>query len=56
MTVDDVRFDERGLVPTVTQDLISGEVLMVAWMDRAALQATLQTGRAHYWSRSRQRL
>lgn len=54
--LDDVAFDERGLVPAVVQEAVTGEVLMVAWMDREALEATLRTGRAHYWSRSRRAL
>ncbi|MCC7068551.1 MAG: phosphoribosyl-AMP cyclohydrolase [Burkholderiales bacterium] len=49
-----VRFDARGLVPAIAQDAASGEVLMLAWMDRAALLRTLETGRACYYSRSRQ--
>ena len=51
-----VRFDDDGLVPVVTQDAASGEVLMVAFMNEAALTATRATGRVHYWSRSRGRL
>jgi phosphoribosyl-AMP cyclohydrolase len=47
------KFDEHGLLPCVTTDADSGEVLMLGWMDRAALAATLHTGEAHYWSRSR---
>lgn len=49
----DVRFDERGLVPVVAQDVASGAVLMLAWADREALTATLESGWAHYHSRSR---
>jgi phosphoribosyl-ATP pyrophosphohydrolase/phosphoribosyl-AMP cyclohydrolase len=56
MTADDLRFDERGLIPAVVQDADTGEVLMVAWMDRAALDATLTTGLSHFWSRSRGKL
>ncbi len=48
-----LRFDERGLVPVVAQDVGSGEVLMLAWADREALEATLESGFAHYHSRSR---
>ncbi len=48
--------DERGLLPAVAQQHDTGEVLMVAWMSRAAVEATLATGEAHYWSRSRGRL
>lgn len=54
--METVRFDERGLVPAIAQDVESGEVLMLAWMNRAALARTLQTGRVTYWSRSRQEL
>jgi phosphoribosyl-ATP pyrophosphohydrolase/phosphoribosyl-AMP cyclohydrolase len=53
---DAVKFDERGLVPVVAQDAASGEVLMLAWANRAALEATLASGQATYWSRSRQEL
>jgi len=52
-TVLDPKWDERGLIQTVTTDAASGEVLMVAHMNAAALAATLATGEAHYWSRSR---
>jgi phosphoribosyl-AMP cyclohydrolase len=45
-----------GLVPAVVQDAASGEVLMLAFMNREALQATLATGLAHFWSRNRARL
>lgn len=50
----EVRFDDRGLVPVVVQQWDTGEVLMVAWMDAEALRRTRETGRATYWSRSRQ--
>jgi len=50
------RFDENGLIPVVTTDAESGEVLMVAMMDRAALARTIEIGEAVYWSRSRQQL
>jgi phosphoribosyl-AMP cyclohydrolase len=48
-----VRFDERGLVAAVAQQHDSGEVLMLAWMNRDAVAETLATGRVCYWSRSR---
>lgn len=48
------RFDQQGLIPVVAQQWDSGEVLMVAWMDEEALRRTRETGRATYWSRSRQ--
>ena len=51
--VGKVRFDERGLVPTIVQDAGSGTVLMLAWMDREAIAATERTGEVHFHSRSR---
>ncbi len=53
MTLDELKFDGRGLVPAVVQEADSGEVLMVAWMDRPAVEKTLTTGVTHFWSRSR---
>ena len=54
MTPDSLAYDEHGLVPAVIQEAETGEVLMVAWMDREAVAATLRTGLTHFWSRSRQ--
>jgi len=54
--IDEVAWDRDGLVPAIAQDAVSGQVLMVAWMDREALSETVNTGRAVYWSRSRSRL
>jgi len=51
--VDAVRFDVAGLVAAIVQDEPTGEVLMVAWMNREALERTLSTGRMWFWSRSR---
>ena len=51
--LDRVSWDERGLVPVVTQEADTGEVLMQAYMDREALAATARDGLATYWSRSR---
>jgi phosphoribosyl-ATP pyrophosphohydrolase/phosphoribosyl-AMP cyclohydrolase len=51
--IEQVKFDERGLVPVVAQDARTGEMLMLAWANAEALGLTLETGRAHYWSRSR---
>lgn len=51
-----VRFDADGLVPVVVQDATSNDVLMLAFMNAAALDATRRSGRTHFWSRSRQRL
>ncbi|HHL40652.1 MAG TPA: bifunctional phosphoribosyl-AMP cyclohydrolase/phosphoribosyl-ATP diphosphatase HisIE [Deltaproteobacteria bacterium] len=52
----EIRFDERGLVAAVAQDAVTGEVLMVAWMNAEAVEKTLSSGKAHYYSRSRRRL
>jgi phosphoribosyl-AMP cyclohydrolase len=52
--IDAISFDADGLVPAVVQEQGSGEVLMVAWMNRDALVRTLETGRTWFWSRSRQ--
>jgi phosphoribosyl-ATP pyrophosphohydrolase/phosphoribosyl-AMP cyclohydrolase len=55
MNVDELRFDERGLIPAIVQSP-SGDVRMLAWMNRDALQQTLDTQRVTFWSRSRQTL
>jgi phosphoribosyl-AMP cyclohydrolase len=54
--LDAVRFDERGLVTAIAQEVLTQRILMVAWMDRQALEETARTGQAVYWSRSRRRL
>ncbi len=51
-----VRFDDRGLVPVVTQDASDNAVLMVAWANASAIRNAFETGRATYWSRSRKSL
>jgi phosphoribosyl-ATP pyrophosphohydrolase/phosphoribosyl-AMP cyclohydrolase len=56
VTPDDLAYDDRGLIPAVVQEAETGEVLMVAWMDRTAVGRTLETGLTHFWSRSRQAL
>lgn len=56
VTLEQLRFDDRGLIPIVTQDAQSGEVLMLAYANREALEHTLQTKQAHYYSRSRNEL
>ena len=48
-----VKFDQTGLVPAIAQDAVTNEILMVAWMDRAAFLRTVETGKACYFSRSR---
>lgn len=54
--LDDLKWDGDGLIPAVVQETETGEVLMVAWMDREALAKTLESGLAHFWSRSRRAL
>ena len=54
--MQELKFDEKGLVCAIAQDYESGEVLMQAYMNAEAYQKTLETGYAHYWSRSRQKL
>ncbi|MFA6921677.1 MAG: phosphoribosyl-AMP cyclohydrolase [Gallionella sp.] len=54
--LDKVKWQEDGLVPAIAQDAVTGRVLMVAWMNRDALQLTCQKNEAVYWSRSRNRL
>jgi phosphoribosyl-AMP cyclohydrolase len=51
-----LKFDSNGLIPAVVQDAQTKQILMVAWMDALALQRTQETGKAHFWSRSRQEL
>lgn len=53
--VDEINFDSKGLIPVITQDAVSQEVLMLAWMNKKTMQETLATGRMTYWSRSRQK-
>lgn len=51
-----VTFDQNGLIPAIAQDADTGTILMVAWMNAESLAETFATGRAVYWSRSRQKL
>jgi phosphoribosyl-AMP cyclohydrolase len=53
MWLDEVKWDDAGLVPAIAQDKTSGRILMMAWMNREALELTARTGFAHYYSRSR---
>jgi len=53
--IEQLKFNEQGLIPAIVQDAKTGEVLMMAWMNREALQRTIETGKATYWSRSRQK-
>ena len=54
--LDKVKWADDGLVPAIAQDAASGRVLNLAWMNREALARTVETGEAHYWSRSRAKL
>jgi len=54
--VEQIRYDERGLVPAIVQDYLDGTVLMMAWMNQESLQKTLDTGDTWFWSRSRSQL
>ena len=53
---EQLKWNAQGLVPAIAQDWQSGEILMLAWMNRESLQLSIQEGRAVYWSRSRQAL
>ncbi len=54
--LDSLKFDSAGLIPLIVQDIANGQVLMMAWMNREALEKTLATGKIHTYSRSRGRL
>ncbi|MGH8658834.1 MAG: phosphoribosyl-AMP cyclohydrolase [Gammaproteobacteria bacterium] len=54
--LDQLRWNDEGLIPAVAQEYVSGKVLMLAWMNREALRRTVEEGYAVYWSRSRDRL
>ena len=54
--LDRIKWQQDGLVPVVAQEAGSGRVLTLAWMNREALDRTVQSGEAHYWSRSRRKL
>ena len=53
--LDKIKYDANGLVPAVMQDYENGEILMVAYMNSESLKTTLETGKTHFWSRSRQK-
>jgi len=54
--LDEIKWNDAGLVPAVVQDAVDGRILMMAWMNRDALSLTAQQGTAVYWSRSRKKL
>ncbi len=56
MNLDDLNFDDRGLIPVIVQDADGDDVLMMAWANREALQRSLDEGLMVYWSRSRHEL
>ena len=53
---EQLKFNSDGLIPAIIQEQSTGRVLMMAWMNRASLQTTIETGQTHFWSRSRQKL
>ena len=54
--LDDIKWDEDGLVPAIAQETVTGKILMMAWMNRESLELSVKEGRAIYWSRSRNKL
>jgi phosphoribosyl-AMP cyclohydrolase len=50
-----LKFDADGLIPAIIQDQTTGRVLMMAWMNRASIEKTIETGKTHFWSRSRRK-
>ena len=54
--LEGLKFDANGLIPAIVQDHATGEVLMMAWMNREALRRTVETGKTHFFSRSRNKL
>lgn len=54
--LNEIKWNDQGLIPAIAQDHLTGEVLMVAWMNKQALELTVKEQRAIYWSRSRSRL
>jgi phosphoribosyl-AMP cyclohydrolase len=54
--LNEIKWNDAGLVPAIAQDVVDGRILMVAWMNREALNLTAQQGAAVYWSRSRKKL
>lgn len=51
--LESIKFDEQGLIPAIAQDHLTGRILMVAWMNKDAVQQSVETEKATYWSRSR---
>ena len=55
-TLDELSYDNNGLIPAIAQDWLDGSILMLAWMNKESLKKTLDTSEVHYWSRSRSEL
>ncbi|MDE2680715.1 MAG: phosphoribosyl-AMP cyclohydrolase [Verrucomicrobiota bacterium] len=53
--IDSLKFNDQGLIPAIVQEEGSGRVLMMAWMNADSIKSTLETGKTHFWSRSRQK-
>ena len=53
--IPELKFDEKGLIPAIIQEANTGEVMMMAYMNKQSLEMTLETGFTHFWSRSRQK-
>ena len=54
--IDNLHFDQNGLIPAIAQDWVDGSILMMAWMNKESLIKTLESGEVHYWSRSRKEI
>ncbi len=52
---EQLKFDANGLIPAIIQEQSTGRVLMMAWMNRASLEKTIESGKTHFWSRSRKK-
>lgn len=55
-SIENIKFNQQGLVPAIIQEEETGKVLMLGWMNREAVQKTLSTNKVHFWSRSRKKL
>src|ERR1700689_3751248 len=56
LQLSNLKFDSSGLIPAIIQDMETAQVLMMAWMNRDSLEKTIQTGKTHFFSRSRNKL
>ena len=54
--IDNLHFDQNGLIPAIAQDWVDGSILMMAWMNKESITKTLESGEVHYWSLSRKEL